>query len=318
MMKVNRFSVGLICGLLVAGSVAVGSGDTQLPFSFPNVKYELDGDGLASKSSGDAPLTIKFNGITYSQTRWLAESLGKEVGWDGDRETVLLNSVESVPFVPVSEEELTDELKQWIDHSRQIEAVQWRKLDGHTYLLYTRGEKSSGGYAANIQHIKQYKGYFRVTVDTSDPPKGTALIQPVTYPYALVRTERPLQGPVSAETEGKAPIPVIEGGGHIEVAVQASDTLVLFESTREKDAVRLRGIASAVQGLVTVQIIGEDGEELGRDIVQLDVAAPNWGRFDISITNERLGKGGQILLYGLSEQSSADAVEEPAAVISFD
>jgi hypothetical protein len=188
-MKLNKFSYGLIIGFLLAGSAAWGTDRILIEVDFPIIHYELDGQGLPNVNTKEVPNTIIYNGYSYVQTRWLAESLGKEVIWDGVNKRILFHSVKHIPAIIVTGEERSIELEEWINNSKSMELAQWRIIEGDMYILITRGEKRTGGYQVHIDDVKQYPDRLLVTIHYIDPLKGAPLIQSITYPYTLVKLE---------------------------------------------------------------------------------------------------------------------------------
>lgn len=92
-MKRFRFTLGFVAGALVFGSVGVAAASSsktiEVMFGVKDVK--INGE---SKMPEQSPFL--YEGTTYVPLRYIAENLGSEVRWDGENQTVVINSKQTV------------------------------------------------------------------------------------------------------------------------------------------------------------------------------------------------------------------------------
>ncbi len=93
-----------------------------------------------------------------------------------------------VPEVP-EEEELPEEIKAWIEDSRDAFGGRTRIHNGFLYILVTYGEKPTGGYTVEIAEIARQGEELFVTVQFSEPGEDEMVTQAITYPYDLAVVE---------------------------------------------------------------------------------------------------------------------------------
>ncbi len=93
-----------------------------------------------------------------------------------------------VPEVP-EEEELPEEIKAWIEDSRDTFGGRSRIHNGLLYILVTYGEKPTGGYTVEIAEIVKRGEELLVTVQFSEPGEDEMVTQALTYPYDLAVVE---------------------------------------------------------------------------------------------------------------------------------
>lgn len=89
--KLKGFASGVIVSTLFAGTVAyaaTGGNMIEVFYNVNNIKI----DKVSKMPTDDKPFI--YNGSTYVPLRFVAENLGKKVGWDGNTGTVLIGEVE--------------------------------------------------------------------------------------------------------------------------------------------------------------------------------------------------------------------------------
>ncbi len=114
--KLKYVLVGILIGILTSGSVAAaGQGFFLQPFV---VSYYFDG---VEKQGSDqpqkyfngrdyVPLAFNYNGTTYVPLRFVAESIGKEVGYDD------INRVITIGQVPRDQKMvLLEDVAKWVE-----------------------------------------------------------------------------------------------------------------------------------------------------------------------------------------------------------
>jgi hypothetical protein len=78
------FVLGFITCAMLTGSVAYAATGTQIEVYFSSLKYMFDG---VEKKPTEGQGFI-YNGTTYVPLRFIGESVGKDVNWDGDTQTI--------------------------------------------------------------------------------------------------------------------------------------------------------------------------------------------------------------------------------------
>ena len=88
---------GLIAGVLIgamltSGVVFATNGSRMAELLYSNIKIILDGDEIIPKdANGNTIEPFIIDGTTYLPVRGIASSLGLNVGWNGETQTVELN-----------------------------------------------------------------------------------------------------------------------------------------------------------------------------------------------------------------------------------
>lgn len=96
MKNLKGFFAGMITMLLIvclAGSAFATTGKVTKELEYRNISVSLDGKKLDLRDAqGNAVEPFMFSGTNYLPVRALAESLGLEVAWDGNTNTVVLTT----------------------------------------------------------------------------------------------------------------------------------------------------------------------------------------------------------------------------------
>ncbi len=92
------------------------------------------------------------------------------------------------PLEP-EEEELPEEIRQWIEDSRDKFGGRVRVHNGLLYILVTYGEKPTGGYHVDIEEIEKQGDTVKVTARFTEPGEDEMVTQAFTYPYDLAILE---------------------------------------------------------------------------------------------------------------------------------
>ncbi|MEB3100240.1 protease complex subunit PrcB family protein [Ferviditalea candida] len=299
MNKFKTFIIGVVAGSLLTGGFSYAADSFQIEVSFPKWTYWLDGkqiqnddyhDGSIRFGSEDVPATISYKGVSYVPVRFLADGLGKEIVWDRKQERIDIRSVEQVPFSQATVSQVPKEISDWLQRSVHIELGQSRVYGNDTYILVTRGEKSTGGYTVEIEEIKQYASGYQVRVRYSDPPKGIPVIQPLTFPYAFVKVNRQLTGKPEFLTADGRNVPRPVGLDFIGTIMKESDNIVLFEPLKNEREWQFRGMVRSFEGMLNFGLTGTDGSIIRQESIQAAAGAPNWGYFTVSIPANEAGK----------------------------
>ncbi|MFD1361220.1 protease complex subunit PrcB family protein [Lentibacillus salinarum] len=98
-------------------------------------------------------------------------------------------------FQMIDPDEAPARVQTWLEKNRSEEAKKVFHADGKTYVIILLGQKSTGGYAVNIERMelakivspesKQGKGTVNVTYHVTKPEEGSFNIQALTYPMAI-------------------------------------------------------------------------------------------------------------------------------------
>ena len=99
----------------------------------------------------------------------------------------------TVEFTPLEEKDIPQAISaEVIPQYRELERALACVADGKIYVVVTRGEKPTAGFAVETEKMKLEKGEkgqnLVVTALFTDPPEGEAVAQVITYPYQVSET----------------------------------------------------------------------------------------------------------------------------------
>ncbi len=117
-------------------------------------------------------------------------------------------TVEPVEPIEIKEEEIPEEIRAWIEDSRDQFGGRARVHNGLLYILVTYGEKPTGGYVVEIEDIEKQGDTLVVTAEFTEPGEDDIVTQALTYPYDLAvveETELPVDF-VAAGDEDEIPV----------------------------------------------------------------------------------------------------------------
>lgn len=97
------------------------------------------------------------------------------------------NKVEAAEKVPETILNAIDELK--LDRGYYVFDSKQYGTGKTTYVLICGGEKRTGGYDIEVVSKKVKNGQLQVTVKEIEPKQGSMVIQVLTYPYVLFKTD---------------------------------------------------------------------------------------------------------------------------------
>ncbi len=92
------------------------------------------------------------------------------------------------PLEP-EEEDLPEEIREWIEDSRDKFGGRVRVHNDLLYILVTYGEKPTGGYNVEIEKIEKQGSTLEVTAKFTEPGEDEMVTQALTYPYDLAVVE---------------------------------------------------------------------------------------------------------------------------------
>lgn len=93
--RIKYFLTGLIVGSLLFSTITIAAGTNISAYFYP-IKYYFDG---VEKTPPDSQKGFIYNGTTYVPLRFMAQSLGKEVGWDGSTYSVFVGKQPNISLM---------------------------------------------------------------------------------------------------------------------------------------------------------------------------------------------------------------------------
>ncbi len=248
-------------------------------------------------------------GRTIIPARFAAESLGAEVSWDGATRTVTITTAEKeYTVIPQKEVEvIPEEIQSWIEDSRRIWLAQEKSHEDALYILVTYGEKPTGGYVVEIQHVVEQEGEIFVTVHFTKPAEDEPVSMALTYPYDLYiieDTDKPVTYlPVGAEEY----IPTLMGVDELEPIVAESNWLKVFNpapGASVSTSFALEGVANVFEGTVLYELQDSEGQELDSGFTT--GAMGDWGHFEATVSVPEEVVAGEELLLLIYTRSAKD------------
>ena len=113
-------------------------------------------------------------------------------------------------FAIVEENEFPMEVNQWLNSNKEKEGYFVIEEEEHTYVVITRGEKSTGGYSIIVNEIEDQEEWVSIKVEYINPDPMDMVMQIITYPVIVIRMER-TEKTIKLEIENKDNI----DNGHI-------------------------------------------------------------------------------------------------------
>lgn len=311
----KTFAFGIIVGGLLVGTAAYAADTYPLSVKLPNFSYFVDGakqdklldeQGQYLVNEQAYPLTIQYKGVNYVPIRYLTESLHARTTFDPATNSISIDTSEEVPFEIVQPEELSGDLQNWVERSLPRAMTQYRQMDGYTYILITQGRKTTGGYGVSIERIRRFEDGAVAYVSVNDPKKGDIAITKIMFPYALVRVEGELKGPLSAKATNGGDVPALSGTSYIYEYYQESEDFLLFKPFVREGTLVINGIVRSFDGLVGFRLSSEEGQTIVEDSIKAIGSAPDWAYFSRIIPLEELDETMQAELWIYSGNEEAE------------
>lgn len=138
------------------------------------------------------------HGMGYIPLRFVAESLGAQVEWDGRTHTAFISkgndivSVESpADYKIILPSEIKEnELKTWYEKSYQTKGIFSLVSGQDTYVLVSAGEKPTGGFKLEVESATVVRpGSLYLVTRISGPDPDAMVTTALTYPHILIKLE---------------------------------------------------------------------------------------------------------------------------------
>lgn len=97
----------------------------------------------------------------------------------------------NIPFENLDPGQAPEEIAQWVDSNKNTEQCAVKKLDNNLYILVSRGEKKTAGYAVNITQVSGMRDQealnLTIGMEMTDPDPDALVSQVIDYPFVLIR-----------------------------------------------------------------------------------------------------------------------------------
>jgi hypothetical protein len=305
MSKFKTFTIGFIMGSLLVGGVTFASNKHLIEVEFPIISYLINGVEMKPYPDESVPTTIRYQGFNYVPVRFIAEALNHEIAWDPGKKQIQVAESANQKFETVNIDTADSYIQKWAEASYHKEMVQMRTIGNHTYILITRGIKSTGGYNIEIQSVKQHTDGTVVNVKYVNPPKGALLVEQMTYPYKLIKLPNASIDHVQVREINGEFIPHLLGINYIPTRIDETENIILFEPARTEDSVILRGAVRTFEGVIGYVELGSDLEAVKEGTILAAGAAPNWAYFEEKISKDRLSSISSLQIYTLNAKDGS-------------
>lgn len=291
------FVTGVVMGGVLVSGIGVAANSPMIDVHTKNLNYVFFGEEQQASDkegqyyNGEAyvPSGVIYEGTTYVPLRFVGESLGYDVGWNGETGTITVGEEEQeqVSVERPDVEDVPDQVQDWVERSRSVELGQSMTLDGKTYLLVTRGEKSTGGYTVDITGAVDQDNHLQVNVDYADPAEGDSVTQAITHPYALAVVNESYDS-VKFNAKDDVYIPTLKGIETLATVEYESPHFQVFKPEEQGDQVVIKGVARVFEAAFQYEIKNGDGDVVDEGNRQAEMAAPNWGYFELQISADHV------------------------------
>lgn len=320
----KAFVSGVLAGAILIAGVGVAKSNTG-PAVTSQVRFVLAGreiqpsdrPGYYFNGKAYVPAALGYNGTTYVPLRFVAESLGLKVEWDQATHSIILGEPvvstpvkpglsQEVPFKVISLTDAPPEVQELVGRSLDIECSQSLSVGDTTYLLVTRGEMRTGGYAVDIEGVADNGNEIVVTVEYKNPAPGAIVTQVITYPYVLAAIPR-AEKPLRFEGAGDELIPQLHGLEHLDTAAEGTPNVRLLKPVASDAGITVRGIARVFEAALNWEVRdqGGAGRILRQGYVQAAAGAPNWGYFSFHLPSEYVRENYFLRVFWLSPKDGA-------------
>ena len=300
MNKFKTFAIGLIMGSLLMGGVSIASNQHLIEVSFPDITYVFNGVEMKPYADENVPTTISYKGFNYVPIRYITDALDQDVEWDAVTKQIRVEDIAQLPYEFVAHEDMTEALQYWLERSLDHEMVQFRNINDDTYILITRGLKSTGGYDIKVKSVKQHNENMIVTVKYIDPPKGAPLVEQITTPYVLVKLKEQIAEHVIVKEASGVFIPHLVGINYMPSNAGDIDNLILCTSIIKNDTYMISGVVRTFEGVLGYSKLDAEANVIQEGTILAAEAAPHWAYFEMDIPIAELQQFTNLQLYTLS------------------
>ena len=222
---------------------------------------------------------------TYVPLRFVSEALGYAVQyqWQGKHVINIIDTIIKPDFYRPAHQDLPDEIKNWIELSKELPLVQEKMLDGKRYVLITDGTKPTGGYGVEVREISVLNEELMINVKHTAPGPDDAVTQAITYPYDLIVVENqglPLKF-VDVDDEDRFYMNLLDIDEIDSSIVASSEWIKMFEPKPNETVagtIIFSGLASVFEGTVSYELIDETGEIIESGFTM--AAMGDWAYFE--------------------------------------
>lgn len=211
--------------------------------------------------------------------------------------------------------------KEWVERYQAFAGIYQQKIDGYRVLLFSMGEKLTGGYQVKVKKVTRLEDKWVALVEFTDPAKGEVTTQVVNNPSEIL----------SVTDDGK-PIEVLLYAGHAQPPIPAevieipegkklatSKSFIVFtplEGEKILNPVTIRGKARVFEANFRVHI--EDGHNyLAEKIITAENGAPDWGSFKVDLPFESPSNPQGFIIFSYENMENGKMIEELNVPVKF-
>ncbi len=188
-----------------------------------------------------------------------------------------------------SEQNLPEEIANWVEYSKEVEVVQEKEFEGYRYVLITMGMKPTGGYAVQVEEVIATEEELEIRMIIQEPLEGDNVTQAITYPYDLIIVEEeelPLRfNNTAVDSDEFQYYFGLHGIDEINRPFVASSIWIKIFSPEPNEQVKgtinLTGLANVYEGNVSYEIISGTGEVIATGYATGSMG--DWGYFEEQI-----------------------------------
>ncbi len=215
-------------------------------------------------------------------------------------------------FARVSYDELPQEIKAWVDVSREMNLAQEKVFGNRRYILVTYGIKPTGGYTVEIQDVEVSAAKINVTVKFNQPTKDQYVTDALTQPYDIIYIE-PSDLPVEFFPVGdEYHVMTLMGIDELAPITASSPDIKIFTpAPGEKTGgeLTISGVANVYEGTVLIRMEDSEGSAFAAAALGL-AGSGDWYYFDIPmLVSDRVAAGSDYYVVIYTE-SPKDGSEE--------
>ena len=105
------------------------------------------------------------------------------------KDTAEEQSRENLEFTVVSEDRLSDELKEILDQKKESAFKLTYADEGYLYICIGYGKQESGGYSVTVNDLYETENAIYVNTNLLGPKAGSTPATSPSYPYIVLKVE---------------------------------------------------------------------------------------------------------------------------------